>query len=211
MQANALHASLLLLRSLGYTVVIPSGQHCCGALATHQGNRALAADLTTKNQALFTDQVDTILSIASGCTAGSPLNLVDILTFLAEDSVCRALPWRVWSDTSVSLHLPCTLRNVLAADTKVIRLLQRIPGLEWNHLEGSCCGAAGDHLLRQRTQAVALRKPLLAQLQESQADCVLTTNIGCALHLAEGMQQLKQPIQVWHPVELLVRCLPIGP
>ena len=207
MQASALQAALTLLQFVGYSVVIPNDQGCCGALAKHQGDSTSVAQLTALNRSAFAD-VDTLLCVASGCSAGSSLELVDILTFLAEDEVFMALPWLAWSAAPVTVHLPCTLRNALAADAQVLHILRKVPGLKLSLLEGGCCGAAGNHLLHQRAQAVALRKPLLAQQQASEATLLLTTNVGCALHLAEGLHQLKQSVTVWHPVELLVRCLP---
>ncbi len=206
LQASALDAALRLLQTLGYTVVIPSQQGCCGALATHQGDSATATQGTILHQAQFAD-VDTIVSIASGCVAGSPLALVDILAFVAQDPEVATLPWRAWS-APVAVQLPCTVQNALVAGQQLIRLLQQIPDLDMQLLEGGCCGAAGDHLLRHRAQACALRQPLLDQIQAGQVQYLLSSNIGCALHLAEGLNQIKQPIQVWHPVELLVHCLP---
>ena len=203
MQASALNATQRLLQTLGYTVVIPPKQGCCGALAMHQGNSVAQR----KTQLAQFAEVDTIISTASGCVAGSPFELVEIMTFLAQDPETAKVPWQPWS-APVAVHIPCTLRNELSAKQPLVNLLQHIPGLDMQLLKSSCCGASGDHMLRHPAQAGALRQPLLAQIHGMQVKSVLTSNIGCALHLAEGLKKTKSPLSVWHPVELMAQCLP---
>lgn len=199
-QANALRASIRLLNALGYTLVIPPHQGCCGALAAHQGAQLQADACVQQNQTAFADSVETIISIASGCTGGDPLALMDIVVFLAQHhTALRQLSWRPLH-YRVVLHQPCTSQ----AGPAVTDLLAHIPGLQVQPLAGGCCGAAGDHLLRQRRQAVALRQPVLAQIPAG-ATHLVTTNVGCALHLAEG--QRGHAIRVAHPVELLAESL----
>ncbi len=201
-QANALRASIRLLNALGYTLIIPPHQSCCGALAAHQGAQQQADACVQHNRTAFADSGATIISIASGCAAGSPLALMDIVVFLAQhQAALRQLPWRPL-DYRVVLHQPCTSRACQA----VPELLAHIRGLQVQSLTDGCCGAAGDHLIRQRHQAVALRQPVLAQIPDM-ATHLVTTNVGCALHLAEGLQQSGRAICVRHPVELLAESL----
>ena len=49
---------------------------------------------------------------------------------------------------------------------------------------------------------------LLEQLREQAPDYLLSSNIGCALHLAEGAKKAGVQLEVLHPVELLARQLP---
>ena len=205
-QAPALHAARYVLQRLGYTVVIPPQQVCCGALAAHQGATEQATTLATQHAALFADQTDRVVSIASGCVAGSHADLQEITSFLAQDPHISTLPWRPLP-YSIALHQPCTLCNGLHADQTVLALLRQIPKLRIDLLPHSCCGAGGDHLIRQRAQAEALRQPFLTQLQTSTVRYLLTTNTGCALHLAEGMRHHGLPQPVLHPVELLAQNL----
>ncbi len=203
-QGNALWASIRLLNALGYTLVIPPQQSCCGALAAHQGARQQADASEQQNREAFAD-TEAIISIASGCVAGSALPLTDIVPFLAQHQTALSqLNWRPLPYTVV-LHRPCTLRAGQAATD----LLASIPELRVHTLTDGCCGAAGDHLIRQRRQAAALREPLLAQIPDT-ATHLVTTNVGCALHLAEGLRQQRRPIHVRHPVELVAESLGIG-
>ncbi|MEL6710602.1 MAG: heterodisulfide reductase-related iron-sulfur binding cluster [Pseudomonadota bacterium] len=203
-QANALWTSIRLLNALGYTLEIPPQQGCCGALAVHQGAQQQADTSEQQNRTAFAG-TEAIISIASGCVAGSPLALTDIVTFLAQhQAALHQLNWRPLP-YSVVLHQPCTSR----AGRAVADLLACIPQMQVQTLADGCCGAAGDHLIRQRGQAIALRQPMLDRVPDT-ATHLVTTNVGCALHLAEGLQQQGQTINVRHPAELLAESLGIG-
>jgi glycolate oxidase iron-sulfur subunit len=62
------NAAISVLNRLGYTVHVPSGQTCCGALHQHNGERTTAEQLALQNIAAFNAlKLDAILSTASGC------------------------------------------------------------------------------------------------------------------------------------------------
>ena len=213
-QGRALQAALRVLTRLGYRVLVPAGQARCGALAQHQGDSDTAARQIEANHEAFRGK-GTVLGIASGCSAqlgeslGGRLPVADIVSFVrraldAQAPALRPLPARA------ALHLPCSAENTLRNGDDHRALLRAIPGLQVRPLGGAgdCCGAAGDQLLTQRAQAEALRRPLLEQLREQAPDYLLSSNIGCALHLAEGAKKAGVQLEVLHPVELLARQLP---
>ena len=82
--------------------------------------------------------------------------------------------------------------------------LARVPGLEIVALDAGfgCCGAAGTQMLTAPGRAARFRKPLLDQLAASGATRLLSANIGCRLHLANGTA-----LPVQHPLEFLAECL----
>jgi len=222
-----------LLARLGYRVQIPRDQGCCGALDQHAGRNGKAVGLAARNCRAFGADDTPVLSMATGCTAtlldyghldpgpGDALRarVEDITSFLlrAWDPVqqrATALPARV------ALHLPCTARHVTGSSDATVELLARIPELEVHTLDPGygCCGAAGHHFLSRGRQADALLEPLLEQIGEFKPDFVVTTNIGCALHLAGGLGsglgvgpdgKPDRP-GVLHAAELVARALP-GP
>ena len=104
----------------------------------------------------------------------------------------------------IALHLPCTQRNVVRSGGASRALLARVPGLEIVELDAGsgCCGAAGTHLLDEPARAAAHRAPLLGQFAASGATRLLSANIGCRLHFANGT---RLPAQ--HPLEFLAECL----
>jgi glycolate oxidase iron-sulfur subunit len=214
-QGSALSATLDLLSGLGYAVIVPTKQGCCGALAQHQGDVDTARAQIAANRAAF-EPVDTIVSTASGCsvqlgeTLLPDLQPVDIVTFLQREFSQNPVTPRAL-EARAAVHLPCSAVNGLHNGNDSLKLLGLIPGLKLYPLgkAGECCGAAGDHLLTERWQAETLRQPLLDQLIELKPRYLLTSNIGCALHLAEGAKKAGLQIEVLHPVELLGRQLTI--
>ena len=230
---ETLNAAIRLLTACGYGVHVPRTQGCCGALHMHSGAAQQAHALAMQNLDAFNGlKIDAIISTASGC--GAPLteyykmdeknkelkkfseNVRDISAFLA------SIPWPenvtfTPLEQRVAVHEPCSLRHVLHQHAHPYTLLRKIPGLDVVALPGNaqCCGAAGTYMITQPVMADALRKDKLVALQSSAAQLLVTSNIGCALHIAAGLRphiaaEPEQEIKVIHPVTLLARQLHIS-
>lgn len=183
-----------------------AGQGCCGALHEHAGDTATAERLAQANRNAF-DRHGTVLTVASGCHDSLARSLagggraLDALVFLAERA--GSLRWRS-TPQRVALHLPCTQRNVVKSVPALRRLLASVPELEVIELDAGygCCGASGTQMFAEPVRAAEYRAPLLEQFATSGATRLLSANIGCRLHLANGTT-----MQVQHPLEFLAECL----
>ncbi len=203
----SLHAALHRLgAAAGLRIVVPDDQGCCGSLHAHAGDVGRAEKLAVRNRAAFAGQ-RTVLSLASGCHEAladglrGQCEVRDAIDVVAE----RAARLRFASRTErVALHLPCTQRNLVRSDGALHALLARVPGLEIVPLDAGfgCCGAAGTQMLSDPDRAARFRQPLLDQLAASGATRLLSANIGCRLHLANGTA-----LPVQHPLEFLAECL----
>jgi glycolate oxidase iron-sulfur subunit len=214
-QGGALQAALRLLHHARYSVNIPSGGTCCGALSQHSGDPAEAARLASENRDAFDDELDMVLSIASGCgihidsyQPALTMGHQDICRFLLE---CGGLSTADFSPlpNRVFLHTPCSVENVYRGSDWARGLLALIPDLELATAgeAGQCCGAAGDYMLRYPEIAARLRDPILDELRSDSELILLTSNVGCAMHLADGLRNRGSNVKVLHPVELLARQL----
>ena len=214
-QGGALHAAVRLLQHSGYTVSIPASTGCCGALAQHSGDKQAAASLADINRSCFDGSLDAVVSIASGC--GNHLDTYRPPLTPGQEDICRFLLERgdlsrtdfVPLSLRAHLHTPCSVENVYRGGNWARALLAMIPGLEVVDAgeTGQCCGAAGDYMIRHAGNAARLRGPILDQLDSGHGKILLTSNVGCAMHLADGMRQRGSRIEVLHPVELLARQL----
>lgn len=211
-------ATARLLAALGYEVVCPTEQGCCGAMHRHAGLAKRAGQLAEANRRAFSGQgLNAVLVSATGCgavlrepadgqAAGDVPPALDVLRFLAgadwSTLEARARPLRV------AVHLPCSARDAGLALGDLLGLLARIPGLEAVPLGPTpgCCGAAGTYLLHHAGTADALREPVLDAIAASAADVVATANTGCAMHLRAGLAARGLPVRVAHPVELLAEA-----
>jgi glycolate oxidase iron-sulfur subunit len=194
-----------LLAAAGLAMDLPAGQGCCGTAAAHLGDAATARRLADANRRAFTGQ-SRVVSLASGCLDSLAQALAGVAP--VEDALClleragTGLAFRP-AQRRVALHLPCTQRRLGSGALALRRLLARVPGLEVVELpDTGCCGAAGLHQLAEPERAAALRAPLLAALAESGASELLSANVGCRLHLANGTT-----IPVRHPVDFLAEHL----
>lgn len=220
-----LEASIRTLNLLGYGVRLPRRQVCCGALYQHNGEPAKALALIRENLACFNlDGLDAIVYTASGCGAmlaeyaRQPDADPDARAFVDKlRDINQFLAATAWPDglhltpldKTVAVHDPCTLTNVLRLSDEPYRVLERIPQLRVvtlpeNHI---CCGAAGTYHLAHPEMAGRLRADKLDHLRRIAPDSLVTTNIGCALYLAQGIKEAGLDIEVVHPIVLLARQL----
>ncbi len=210
-----LNSSIFVLNRLGYTVHIPPQQTCCGAIYQHSGALEQAAGLMRQNKAVFSKlKITSIISTASGCgvqllesgVANGDCQITDINQFLV-----TAEGWENIKIASLSqqvlVHDPCSLRNVISGHTYPYELIKRIPDVQVISLAGNdqCCGAAGTYFIEQPEIASMLLESKISAVKNHEARFLVTSNIGCAMHIANGLHEKGVGIEVLHPVTLLAR------
>ncbi len=225
---KTLLASIKLLNVIGFDVLVPKEQTCCGAIHRHQGNAVIADKMASLNTDVFNSlDIEAIIYTASGCglmlneyeqnngDEGNELKrfgnpLFDITEFLN-------LHWpeelkqkgRHVKAKKIVVHEPCSQRNARTESGNrhqhVYALLEKIPEITVIPLPDNqiCCGAGGVHMLTHPEIADPLRNIKLAHFEQSEADLLLSTNIGCALHLNTGSARNK----VVHPAVFLAELL----
>lgn len=211
-QPKALEAAALVLARLGLGPVRQAGQTCCGAMMRHNGFPSEADTLLQHSADVLSGH--TVVGLASACVA--ELHTHPALAQVQE--LCAFLDHATWPpglaltpmDADVLIHTPCSHRHPLGGTAAVQRLLGRIPGLRVAELPDNalCCGAAGTYLLQQPQTATDLLAPKIAHLGRTRPRFLVTTNTGCALHLAAGLREAALSIEVCHPVELIARQWP---
>ena len=214
---DTLAAGRHLLETLGYDVVETAGMSCCGALPRHVGDVAAAALHAGQTRAaLEAAGAGIVLVSASGCygdlrdqvLGDSALQIADIQAFLAADPGFASLRFKPLAARAV-LHLACTQVNVIGEVAPIHALLGRIPELAVLTLpeQPRCCGAAGSYFLEHPDIAERLRGEKLDQARPLAPDLLLTTNIGCRIHLGNGLRERGVRIPVLHPLVLLAQQL----
>ncbi|MFP4640531.1 MAG: (Fe-S)-binding protein [Guyparkeria sp.] len=214
MNANAARAAREVLAALGYRVITPREQVCCGAMHVHGGEPDPAEALRERNARVFLDAgVNEVVVLGTACRSelaalesSHDLRIREVTEWLLEtdpaDWPAMQTPgWRI------AIHTPCSQRNHLGQAGATRALLERIPGLELVEIDGNerCCGAAGMHVLLYPEQARTLRAPKLASIASLAPDFVVSANVGCATHLAGGTD-----VPVIQPVELLAAAFERG-
>ncbi len=158
-----------------------------------------------------------MLVSASGCYAdlrdqvlgeAGPMPVRDVHAFLAADAGFAALRFRPLA-ARAALHLPCSQVNVVGETAAIRAVLARIPDLAVLPLpeQPRCCGAAGSYFLEFPDIADRLREEKLDQAAALRPDLILTTNIGCRMHLGIGLRERAALTRARHPLVLLAEQL----
>jgi glycolate oxidase iron-sulfur subunit len=209
LDSQSLRASIYVLNKLGFDVHIPAQQTCCGSIARQMGDAIESEKLVALNQRSF-DQAMPILTTASGCGAGlndylPEHNIQDISAFL------MACDWTNTPITALNERIfvqdPCTLRNVQKSHSAVYALLKRIPNAEIIALAGNsqCCGGAGSYMLTQSDMANKLLTDKLTAIKAGNVAILATSNIGCSLHIANGLREQNLNVSLLHPIQIIAK------
>ncbi len=204
---NVLRATLSLLRSQGFEVLVPEQPSCCGALAAHGGEAAFGRRQAARTLEAFPADLDAILVPSAGCSAflaaqDPRANVLDPLIFLAR---AGPRPFAGRAPLRVAWDPPCHLLHVQGQGPEIETLLASAPGIELVPLEEAdlCCGAGGITFLREPeiSQAVLDRK--LDRVEQAGVEVVASANPGCLLRLQAGLRRRRSPTEAAHAVELL--------
>jgi len=222
---QTLAASKSILIHCGYSVDIPENQTCCGAIHEHNGDHHTAIQCAQRNIDAFNKHPENpVIFSVSGCGASLSNyrqkhsshsninnfhhNLSDILGFLVAEQVQKNLHFNALGK-KVLIHRPCLSRNILNITNQAEELLKHIPKLRLEVVGTniSCCGGAGSHMISHPEHAAAIREKLLADIVKAKPDILVSDNLGCVLHIQEGLRSKGLDIEVVHPVVLLDRQL----
>lgn len=209
--------TIRVLNALGYTVVVPATQQCCGALDQHAGDRQVVEALRSANTKIFDSSLAAVITTASGCgmqlleqqaELGWP-DVIDIMAFLAaeETGVLRErLRARQSEPTGngIRLHLPCTLRNGMRQHAAIAALFEEHGISTVTHAH--CCGAAGAYMFEHTAMADTLGGRLLDALPNDTTQ-LLSGNVGCRMHLDALARKQGRQLTLQHPIQWIARLL----
>ncbi len=219
MDSRTISDTTTLLSKIGFNVIIPKQQQCCGALHYHNNQHETAIKMMQKNSDLFTSiDVEAILSIATGCCdmLQNTDKLLDSPPKYHADEICYFLFQHANLQTenfnkaneTIIVHTPCSLRNGLKQTNHAINLLGLIKGLNIIELtDQTCCGSAGTHMIRSPTKANEFIHDKLQQISATKPTYLATSNIGCALHFQNNLTAQQLDTKVLHPVSILLKYL----
>ncbi|MGI9227296.1 MAG: (Fe-S)-binding protein [Gammaproteobacteria bacterium] len=221
---QTIEAAKFVLNKLNCEVVMPKYTHCCGALHQHDGDLKTASILMKKFLTSLTDnEFDVVIPIATGC--GAHLNrlpdlidsthsqeiaakLTEINSFVVENIddaklEFNPLPEEVW------VHQPCTQKLLTKELHAVEKLLSKIPQMKIKIFrdEVKCCGAGGMNALSQAELADALIANKINEIMESNANYLVTSNIGCAMHFQSSLNRTGSAVTICHPITLMAQQL----
>ena len=216
---NINHSIKNILAKLSVKVIESPQRECCGALDQHLAASKDALKRAKRNIDSWNTQlnsgVSVIISSASGCGVmvkdypalfekTDPYyekakfvasKTQDISEYLAGKDLTELR----LTETNLSYHEPCTLQHGQKLSGLVESILTQF-GYERKPVKDAhiCCGSAGTYSIFESEISNQLKKNKLKNLKASNPEMIVTSNIGCLLHLQKGSS-----IPVKHWVELL--------
>ena len=216
---NINHSIKNILSKLNVEVLETSQAQCCGALDQHLAASSDALKKVKRNIDIWTQKLesgfDSIISSASGCgvmvkdypklfKSSDPYfqkalfvssKTKDIAEFLAT----KDLSALHLSEINVTYHEPCTMQHGQELSGLVESILSQFGYIKKTVKDSHiCCGSAGAYSIFESKISNQLRNNKIENLNASQPNMIVTSNIGCLMHLQKGSS-----IPVKHWVELL--------
>ncbi len=216
-------ATARVLAADGCDVQIPSGQGCCGALMLHAGREAEAAAAARRLiDAFESGGVDCIAINAAGCGsamksygellrddpayadrarafAAKCVDVSELLADLGPQATRHPIAMRV------AYHGACHLQHAQKISQAPRDVLRTIPGLDLCEIPESdiCCGSAGIYNMLEPETAATLRDRKVGHVLTTSADAVVSSNPGCLMQIASGLEACGRSMPAMHLVEVL--------
>jgi glycolate oxidase iron-sulfur subunit len=219
--SDASRATIKLLSSLGYKVITPRNQVCCGAPNMLGGDLAGLKEAVRANVDIFNSQeVDFIVTDCGGCGAelkryGHHLenneaaavfsakvrDISQVLDLHAEELSRKLKP----IDIKVTYHDPCHIAHCQGIRREPRELIKLIPGIRYSELAAAdaCCGSAGTYNITKPEMSDLILQRKLDTVAASGADILVTSNPGCLLQLKKGLADQLPGVKLMHLTELL--------
>ncbi len=220
--AGVARGTLQVLERVGLRAEVPGGQTCCGQPFLNDGFPDQATRLARRWVEAF-EPFDAVVAPSGSCVAtvrefypqlfaGSPweeraravagrtYELSEFLVrVLGVEDVGARFPHRV------AFHPSCHLLRSLGAGDCGRTLLLRVRGLELVDLAHpeACCGFGGVFSVKFPEVSEAMLRDKLQDVGATGAEVLVSTDLGCLLHLAGGLSRHGSPLRCLHLAEVL--------
>ena len=218
-------ATVQLLSLIGFRVITPKNQKCCGAPNVLASDRKGLQDAARFNTDLFNGlDVDLVITDCGGC--GSELKkyghhlendkgaelfsskVRDISQVLHANSD-KIKPLLKPLNISVTYHDPCHISHCQGIRNEPRALIKMIPGLDYRELgeADACCGSAGTYNIEKPEMSDKVLDRKLANIKNTSAAYLVTGNPGCLLQLKKALGEKLPDVKILHVTELLLASI----
>jgi len=197
------------LLNLGYEVILPKGEVCCGAPLRELGLENDAVRMAVRNIDTFGKlHVEAVLTLCPTCllsirhqykqiAGGTIHKAMDISEFLLERLF--DIESRGPEGMTVSYHDPCHHIHSTGIAKEPREIMNRL-GLNIVEMdEKGCCGFAGFFSFRHRGLSRALLRKKTDSFRRTGAEALVTACPGCIMQLRTGIKD----IPTYHIIEVI--------
>lgn len=223
--SDASRATIRLLSELGYRVITPRSQVCCGAPNMLGGDlEGLKEDARTNIGIFGGYQLDFIVTDCGGCGAelkkyGHHLageggaaefsarvrDIAQVLALHADELRAKLRPLEM----KATYHDPCHIAHCQGIRSQPRELLKLVPGLRYSELNeaDACCGSAGTYNIERPQMSDRILQRKLDNIAATGAEVLVTSNPGCLLQLKKGLAEQLPQMRIMHLTEVLAAGL----
>ena len=227
-------ASLRLLEGFDWNLMVPIDQGCCGLPSYGAGDWPAARRMALRNiDAFLSLDVDEILVLCSSCCAHLKKGVARLFEDDSSEVREKALMFsgkireiseylleKGWKEKKecekgsphekpirVTYHDPCHLKRELGIVNPPRQLLRGLPEIDFVEMAEAdrCCGMGGLFSVDHFDLSKKILGHKLHNLEETEAEVLVTNCMGCMLHFQEGIQERINRVKVHHIVEILSR------
>lgn len=224
---DAHKATALILSRLGYEVVFPEEQTCCGQMHINTGYQKEILPMIRNYADAFADpSIDYVVSASGSCvgavrehheriakrygtpadvdgaqkTAGKTYDLPEFLIDVAQTTDLGAFfPHRV------TYHSSCHGLRFLQLGRRPIDLLKNVDGIDLVELPYSeeCCGFGGTFALKMPEVSQSMVGDKVRHIKETEAEYVTAGDSSCLMNIAGTLHRQRTGIRAVHMAEIL--------
>lgn len=221
-------STLDVLTRMGYEVIVPEDQTCCGIpLLYHGAVKQARENVKTNIRGLDLKGVTAVIVDCPTCgsalkneypalvdrfgldeetVANISSKVIDIMTFFYLNDGEEILTGRE-PEIAATHHLPCHMKNGLSGMNHTGAVLKALPFVDYRQASDAdaCCGGGGTFFQEFPDISKIMVDQKIKNALKTKADAWLTECPVCRINLSGNLTD-DDPIQVKHPVELLSRA-----
>lgn len=223
--------TIKLLRELGYKVVVPENQGCCGQPAFNSGDYDGAKNIASKVIDKFGQYKNVV--VPSGSCAGMikkhflelfkndqelskksldfSKNTHELLSFLS------AIPRRKKLNSKykgiIAYHDSCSSLREIGGKAETRELLREIEGIKIKELKNGevCCGFGGTFCIKYPEISEKMVSEKVQDINNTGADTLISGDLGCLMNIAGRASREGKKIDCRHVVEIMTDMTSVAP
>lgn len=224
---DANKATALILTRLGYEVVLPEQQSCCGQMHVNTGYQKEVIPQIRNYTEAFTDPSIDYVVAASGSCVGAVREqhvhvaerygdkaLVDGATTAARKTyelseflvdIAQTTDLGAYFPHRVTYHASCHSLRLIKVGDRPYQLLRNVAGLDLVDLDNveECCGFGGTFSMKNAETSAAMVSDKVAHIKDTNAEYVTSADASCLMNITGAMHRQKTGIRAIHMAEIL--------
>ena len=224
---DAHKATAVVLSRLGYDVVFPDQQTCCGQMHVNTGYKEQAIPIIETYVDAFSDpSIDYVVAPSGSCTGAvreqhvqlaerfgskalvdgaktASKKTYDLSEFIVD--VAGTYDVGAFFPHRVTYHSSCHSLRFLKVGDRPKELLRNVEGLELVDLPNSeeCCGFGGTFSFKNPDVSGAMAEAKLRNIERTDTELCAGGDASCLLHLSGAAHRRRTPVRTVHLAEIL--------